>query len=301
MNPVQLAYLAAFGITALVCLVSIRRVRQLRHAEARTGLRWLLAMSGAWGIVHVGYLLSPTTGLAEGFYLIGLLIGVATVGPWLYFCSAYTGRTMHLEPAYRRAAVAVYVVIAVIKLTNPWHEQYYTATATTTPFPHLEMTHEPLHWIVMALAYALSFVGFFMLLELLARVNHDTKPLLAILALTGAPVVLDIGGALTPRLIDTTHSSIGVAFFAVGTLYVFLETFERVRVASSEDDPVIVLDTADRIRDFNNVAGELFPTLRTDRVIGKPCWSTLPEVAAVLDSDRSVLENRSTATPAISR
>lgn len=70
----------------------------------------------------------------------------------------------------------------------------------------------------MGLAYALSFVGFFMLLELLSQVNHDTRPLLAILALTGAPVVLDIAGAVTPRLIDTTHSSIGVAIFAVGVL-----------------------------------------------------------------------------------
>ncbi|WP_238479635.1 hypothetical protein [Natranaeroarchaeum sulfidigenes] len=62
--------------------------------ETRIGLVTLLATTEGWSLSYVGYLVAPTESLTNAIYLVGLTIGFATVGCWLYFASAYTGRTI---------------------------------------------------------------------------------------------------------------------------------------------------------------------------------------------------------------
>ncbi|WP_252700400.1 ATP-binding protein [Natronosalvus vescus] len=292
MNVLFVGYLLLFGLSALVCVLSVRRSQHIPNRETRRGLTWLLWLSGGWATAHVGYLIAPTAGLAELFYLVGLVIGIATVGPWLYFCSAFTGRSLHLDTGVRRAAVVVFLGIVAVKLTNPIHGWYYTAELATTPFPHLEIGHLPLHWVVMGLAYALSFVGFFILLELFSQLSHDTRPLVVVLALTGAPVALDLYATTTPILVETTHSAVGVAFFAVGMLYVYLDSFETIRLAAAHDDPIVVIDSAGRIADYNDDAELLFSELHQN-AINEPLEAILPAVGSVLDTERAILERGS--------
>jgi signal transduction histidine kinase len=221
-------------------------------------------------------------------YVFGLVLGFAAIGAWLYFCSAYTGRGYHRNTSYRRLAVAVFVVVVSIKITNPLHHAYFTTTTVSTPFAHLSVHTGPLHWAAMGLAYALSFVGFFMLLELFTAVNSDTRPLAVLVGLTGLPVVLDIVGYATPYLIDMTYEPLGVAVFSLGVAFVHLDRFEEVRRAAERDTPIIAIDKQERIRDTNQAARDLFSVLEEAR--SQSLQTALPAVAERLRSDEPVLE-----------
>ncbi|AQL43566.1 histidine kinase [Halorientalis sp. IM1011] len=291
-DPVFVAYIAAFAVAAVGCFASVGRVTRIEDTDTRRGLVALLVTSGGWALAHVGFLLAPTEPLKQGFYLVGLVVGFATVGPWLYFCSAYTNRSLHRDVSLRRVAVGVFLAIVAVKLTNPVHGLYFSATPTATPFPHLAVTHEPLHWIVMGLSYALAIVGAFMLFEYFAQVGYDTTPLLALVGATGLPIVFDIVGFATPYLIDITYEPLGVAVFAVGVAFVYLDRFRSVQLAGSHDDPIIVVDDADRIRDYNDRAGDRFPELRGD-VLGDPLWTIVPDVTDALDSGEGIVERAS--------
>jgi len=279
-------YLLVFGAAAVACLVSIKRALQISNADTRDGLVALLATSGLWAALQVGYLAAPTQSLQYGFYMTGLVVGLSTVGPWLYFCSAYTGRTLHRNPTYQRLAVGLYLSIVTIKVTNPFHGLYFTAQPVSMPFPHLLINHQPLHWVAMGLSYALATVGIFMLFELFAQVDYDTRPFVILVGLTALPVVFDIIGFVSPLFVDISYSAIGVAVFAVGVLFSYIEEFQTIQLAAEYDDPVIVVDDEGRIRDYNQGALELFPALAD--AIDAELSSVASRIAVSLTTDETL-------------
>lgn len=289
-SPLFLLYVVAFIVAALACFVSLTRLQRITDSDTRRGLWALLLTSGGWATAHVGFLVSPTTSLKLGWYTLGLVVGLATVGTWLYFCSAYTGRTYHQNPTYRRLAVAVYIVLVAVKVTNPLHHGYFTATTVATPFPHLSVYTGPLHWTAMGLSYALAFVGYFMLLELFTEIDLDTRALFALVGITGLPVVFDLVGYTTPILLDITYEPLGVAVFAVGLAFVYTDQFDAVQLAAERDAPVIALDSDSHIRDTNRAARTVFPDLANAE--GTPLKETLPQVADCLSSDDPILKHR---------
>jgi signal transduction histidine kinase len=286
-GPVQAAYVTAFGVAAVACFASIRRARRIDDPDTRRGLVWLLVLSGAWSVAHVGFLLAPGRTARLAFYQAGLVVGFATVGPWLYFCSAYTGRSLHRAPTLRRVAVVVYVGFVALKLTNSVHGLYFTATTVSEPFAHLAIRHHALHWIAMGLSYAVAAVGYFMLLELFVHVDYDARPLAVLAGLTGLPLAFDLLGLATPVLVEVTYEPRGVAAFAVGVRFVYFEAFRTVTLASDVDDPVVVLDEDDSVRDANRRARSLFPALEDGR--GEPLSAVVPELAAHVDAEDDVL------------
>jgi len=275
--PLFELYLATFTAAALTCFVSIRRARRISDRDTRRSLVALLTTSGLWATFHVGYLTGPTASIQYGFYMLGLVVGLATVGPWLYFCSAYTGRALHHNRTYQKIAVAVYLGIVAVKLTNPLHGQYFTTAEATVPFSHLMIQHGVIHWLSMGLAYSLAVVGIFMLFELFAQVDYDTRPFVGLVGLTALPVAFDIAGFVYPQLVDLTYSALGVALFAVGVLYIYIDRFETIQLAGRYDDPVIVIGEDFEIRDYNRHAETLFSELTAS--IGEKLDEELLELA----------------------
>jgi len=271
-------YIVVFVAAAVICFASIFRTKQINQHDTRNGLIALLATSGAWALLQVAYLIAPTPDLKYVFYLVGLVVGLATVGPWLYFCSAYTGRSLHHNTTYQQVAVGVYLGIVAVKLTNPIHGLYFTSMMVDQPFTHLMINHGILHWLAMGVAYGLAVVGIFMLFELFTQVDYDTRPFVALIGLTALPVILDILGAISNSFVNIGYSALGVAVFAVGVLFIYTDRFGTIQLAGQYDDPVIVLDDDDEIRDFNRSAARLFPALegRLDEPLAEVC----PELAA---------------------
>jgi signal transduction histidine kinase len=285
-NPYFSGYILLFGGAAIACFASIPRAREISNKGTRDGLVGLLITSGGWSIAHLGFLLAPTVELKLVFYHVGLFIGLSTVGPWLYFCSAYTGRNLHKSTPIRRAAIGVFVLISLVKVTNPLHQRYFQWEVLLTPFPHISIISQELHWLAMGFAYALAIVGYFMLFELFRQVGHDTKPLLGLVALTGLPIVLDGLGVVFSPILNITYEPLGVAAFAIGVLFVYIDDFQTVQLTGEQDDPVIVLDDEERVRDFNSEAQELFQDLDT----GEPIESAVPQLSESLtDSQKDTI------------
>ncbi|ACV47627.1 MULTISPECIES: sensor histidine kinase [Halomicrobium] len=284
-------YLLVFAVATLACFVSIDRVQQLEEPGTRRGLTALLLASGGWALSYLGYFLVPDPQLKTAFYVAGLVVGLATVGAWLYFCSAFTGRTLHRSTGLRRAAVAIFLAIVAVKVTN-YHGLYFATRTATEPFPHMAVTHEPLHWVVVGLCYALTAVGYFMLFERLRQVSYQTWSFGLLVGVTAVPLLLNLVGHATPLLADVSHEPLGVAVFAVGVSFVFHERFQAIGLAEGDDKPIVIVNERDQLREYNAAAADLFPALTRPDVIGKPLWSVVPSVAEVLDSESGVLSVR---------
>jgi signal transduction histidine kinase len=291
-GALYLGYLVLFGLGALLCFVSLPGARRVEDRDTRIGLAALLVISGAWATSHFGYLAAPTARLQHGFYLFGLVVGLGAVGPWLYFCSAYTGRTLHRDRRIRWAAALTYLSIVSIKLTNPLHQLYYVTEPASTPFPHLQITHQPIHWIVMGLAYSLATIGFFMLFELFYKTDYDVTPLAGLVALTALPIGLDVAGSVSPFVLELTYSPLGVAAFAAGVMFVYADQFRTLQIAGGGNDPVVILDDDDTVREANRESRELFSQLEGENAIGQPLHTVLPKIAEVAVEDRPVIERR---------
>jgi hypothetical protein len=182
-------------------------------------LTGLLVTSGVWAAAECGLLLLPGTQAKVVSYIIGLVAGLATVGAWLYFCSAYTGHEYHRQPTLRRLAIGVYAAIVLVKITNPVHNLYFTSTLVPDPFPHLAITLLPAHWVVTGLSYALTAVGFYLLYELFAESQFDTRAVGALVAVTALPVIFDLFSYTSSLVLSLNYEPLGVAIFAVGVLY----------------------------------------------------------------------------------
>ena len=285
----SLVYVSAFGVTAVACFASLFRARQIEDRETRLGLIGLLIGSGAWASAHVAVLVLPGFQLKNAAYLVGLVFGFATVWAWLYFCSAYTGRSYHRDSTFRRAGLTVYLLVVLVKVTNPLHHGYYTASLTTDGFTHLMIDHGVVHWTVTGLSYALATIGLFMLFEQFTESDYDTRIIGALAGLTAIPVLLDIAAYALPELINIIHAPFGVAAFALGTLFLYQERFLAVHVTTDIDDAVVFVDDDDRVRDFNDAAATIVPGLADAR--GDPV-STVEPLADALGTERTVLDFR---------
>jgi PAS domain S-box-containing protein len=280
-------YVGVFAFSGIVCFAAIGRARKFQDPDVRRGLVGLLATAGGWALVRaVGFLLPDSLGVPT--YIIGLSIGFATVWAWLYFCSAYSGRAYHRNTSLRRASAAVFLIVVLVKATNPIHGAYFTARQASTPFAHLAVEHNVLHWTATGLAYVLSAVGLFIIFQLFFESGYDTRPLSALSVLIGLPVVFDIGAQFTPLLINIIYAPIGVAVFAVGVLFVFERRFLAVQQASFGDDLSIYLDERGRIRDHSAAVREVLPEL--EESTGDRLSEAVPSISEALQSDDQILE-----------
>ncbi|MFB6086678.1 MAG: ATP-binding protein [Halodesulfurarchaeum sp.] len=275
----ETAYVLAFAVATLLPVASLTRIDRVQDPDTRRGLFWLLAGSGAWAASIVGYLLAPGVAPSIAFHTIGLVVGLGTVGAWLYFTSAYTGRSLHRNRTVRRVALAAFLLVIAVKVTNPIHGLYYSVEVVSVPFEHVAIQHGVLHWSVMGASYTLSGIGYFMLFERFGTVSLDTKPLVALVGLTGLPVLFDISGFSSSALIDITYEPLGVAVFASGVCFVFLERFEAVRIAGERTEPVIALDTGGRVHQYNRAAGQLFADRLRPGIIDEPITEVFPELS----------------------
>ncbi|PSQ58467.1 MAG: hypothetical protein BRD27_06280 [Bacteroidetes bacterium QH_10_64_19] len=145
-TPSYLTYLLVFGGAALACLVGAWRARYISNRGVRRGLVGLLLTSAAWATAHVGMLLSGPPWLKTVFYKAGLVVGFGTVWAWLWFCSAFSGRTLHRRRGPQAVAGTLFTLVTLTKLTNAWHGMYFSTGTVAEPFFHLTIDHGVLYW-----------------------------------------------------------------------------------------------------------------------------------------------------------
>jgi PAS domain S-box-containing protein len=284
---VGLLYAGVFAISGLACIAGIERAREFDDPDVRRGLVSLLATTGAWALLKTAFFTLPDP-FRRPAYIAGLAIGFATVWAWLYFCSAYTGRDYHRNQTLRRLSAVVFLTVVSVKVTNPVHGAYFSTTATTTPFVHLAIEHNVLHWTATGLSYMLSAVGLFLLFEFYTESGYDTRSLGGLTVLLSLPVGLDIAAQFTPLLIEVIYAPLGVAAFSVGVLFVFERPFLAVQRSARDDDLSIYLDERGRIRDYSTAVRDVVPELEDSS--GDRLSDVAPSITNALDSDEQLLE-----------
>ncbi|WP_118831859.1 PAS domain S-box protein [Salinibacter ruber] len=258
-----LVYLLVFAAAAAGCLAGAWWARrQVSLPGVRRGLVGLLSASGLWALCHVGVLLSPGLGLKVALYETGLVVGFGTVFAWLWLCSAYSGRALHRRPSVRWAALILFLAVTATKLTNPWHDLYFSAKLSAVPFRHLEVNHHVIYWLTSGLSYALAAVGFFMLSEPLRRAQVGGGKLAGLFGLTALPLGANAIGYATPYLVDLSHEPVGVAAFALGAFALKRGQLEEASRAGREERPSLVLSAGGRVQNYNQAAAELLSALR---------------------------------------
>lgn len=280
-------HLVVFLLSALICLGSVPQARKIQHQGTRRGFVVLLVMVGIWSLGYVGYLIFPSLLFKEISYLLGFSAAFVAVAAFLYLAATYTGRDPRQMP-YRRTVYGIFVLILLSKVTNPWHHLYVSFEWTTDPFPHFGIHYHLMYWILLGLSYAVIAVGFFMFLERFYHTKTDTRPLIILLGITGIPAGVTIISASVPELLPLMYEPPGVALFAVGTLYVYLERFEGVQFTAQADSPVIFIGQDDRILAFNNLAVELIPGLQDS--FGDPIHSVNQQIAAAVSDSTEIIE-----------
>ncbi len=296
-SPVFWGYLLAFVVASLACLGAAWRASYIPYASTRRSLVTFFLTSAGWAAAYIGFLLSQSPLGKHVFYQASLIVGFGTVWAWLWFCSAYTGRSLHRNASAQWFAIVVFGSVVLLKVTNPYHQLYYTLEPGQGELFDLVVRHRLLYWVVMAGAYALATAGYLMLFELFWKTETRTGPLMALTGLTAVPAVLNILGHVNPALQDITHEPLGVAVFAVGVLFVYTYQFQAVRLAGSLSAPTLMLSADGRIKDYGRRIVDLFPDLEDRSVIGEPLEAALPELAQKLEEDRPLLETSDGATP----
>lgn len=294
MEAIQLVYVGGFGLAAIACLLSVRRVSQVTDADTQRGLSALLVLNGIWALTHIGRV-SPLSATGQiAFYLVGLVVGLATVGAWLYFCSAYTGHDYHRRPWIRKTSISVYLSIVLIKLTNPIHGMYFDTTTTTQPFAHVVVGLDTIHWIVTGFSYALASIGFYLIFEMLDNSTSEVRSLGVVVATTALPIVFYVSSLTdTSGLITLHYEPLGIAVFAIGVLFVVDDEFAatprfwRTQIIDDIDEVVVVTDDDGYVRDYNQRASELFSGLA--EVKGRPLAEALPDVKQITASEDNIM------------
>jgi signal transduction histidine kinase len=287
MTLAQAGYAAVFAAATVACLAGLVRVRRVPDADIRRGLAWLLGLSAVWGCLEMIRLLVASARLQTVFYIAALAVGFSTVFAWLYFTSAYAGLTLHRDTQLQYAAVTTYVTVALMKVTNPLHGEYFVARQVAEPFPHLAIQQAPVHWAVVGLAYTGASAGFYMLYDTFESSQQDTWPLTMLAVAAMVPIAANLVAVTVPTVPELSFEAVGVAIFAVGTLFFVEEDFLRARVTaqrtllSEHPDPCISVGHDGRLLDYNDEAAGLFDRLE-ERV---DLATTAPRLAEVVATD----------------
>jgi PAS domain S-box-containing protein len=258
-----------FGIIAIGCFAAALYGSQLQRRDTRVGFRAVLVTTGLWLTLQALGLTTVDPGLSNALYLGGLICGLTGVGAWLYFTSAYTGRSYHRNRRYRGLALSVYVGLLATKLTNPLYGLYILTRFDLDPYPHLVVEPQVFYWVSFTLTYTFVGISFYWLLDTFRNSSYPTTGLgvLAVVSLT--PVVPRVAvetlpaGALPPVLLGLSFEPLGVAAFSLGVVVLLEDTFRRAEQSGrseffeTADDATFVYDTDGELVESNRQAASL--------------------------------------------
>lgn len=271
MDAVQVGYVVAFTAAALICGYGAWRATEIAERDARLGLVSVFVLAGGWAATTAIQLAVSWVSVMIWLRMIGLVIGLASIGAWLYFASAYAGHEFHRRPALRRLAVGLYLVVVVIKLTNPIYNLYFTTYIATTPFAHLAFNPGVSYWLISGAAYLSVGIATVWLIEAVTASRIKDWRLAAVVVLTAVPAVVDIAvglGRVPAQFVKTSYAPLGMAVFALGSFMFLNETFRpiprfwRKQVLTHLNEATIIVDADGRIRHTSPTAAETFDELR---------------------------------------
>ncbi len=294
-NFVHAGYLTAFVLATIGCAWAALRVRRFEETQIRRPLGVFVGLTAVWAATNTLLLTLTEEAMMYGVYMASLVVGFGAVIAWLWFCSAYTGHEYHYDRRVQTGAIGVFTAAITTKLTNPIHGSYFEPRVATTPFVHFAPDVSALYWLVVAIAYAGSAIGLYLLFEAYFRSNQNVTMLVGLTAVLALPAVTKvIAGAFPDVLLLLHYEPIGTAIFAVGVVTVAQDSFVTVhrpaqrQLLNELGEIVVTVDQADCIVEYNSVALETFPEL--EGAIGQPLAAVAPKIISSADSSTTTID-----------
>ncbi|RLM53984.1 PAS domain S-box protein [Halobellus sp. Atlit-31R] len=290
-------YTSLFSAAAVTCLYGSWRARQIADRDTRTGLIAVSGLSALWAGTTAGLVFAPSRPVSMALHVVGLLVGLASVGGWLYFASAYSGREYHLRSDVRWVAVGLFGLVALLKLTNPLHQLYFSTQLTSNAMGTLLFEPEFLYWLVSGGAYTLVGVGIYWLANAAGDTRFATTRFRIVLALTAAPALLDVlvhVDHAPTELLAVSYDPLGMAVFTVGTLLVADRDFYPVpdrwhrEVLAELEDATLIVDENGVVKHASPRLVERFPALAD--ASGDSIDDHAPDLYSRITDGRDVVE-----------
>lgn len=282
---VQAIYLSGFFGAGIGCLWGAWRALDFDEGHIRHPLSIFFALTGLWALVTLPTFTTLSLEVMTIFHTIGLILGLAVVVVWLWFCSAYAGFAYHYDQRLQLIVGGLFGGIAAVKVTNPLHGLYFTPALVSDPFVHFAPVVGPVYWFVGALTYVVSAVGLYLLFDVYYSSRFDTTRVTILTVIIGLPVLPKLLAlAWEETLLLVFYEPLGAAVFAVGILTVAREPFlaartpARRRLVDRLSEAVVIVDSQDRLADYNTPATKIFPAIETS--IGEALERVVPELAA---------------------
>lgn len=274
--------LAAFGMVFVAAL-------SWRYRSRRGGMALFVFGLGAaiWAFFEamnfIG--LSP-----EGIYLAWKIecLGVA-VAPlaMVLFAVDYLGYGHLLT---RRRVLPLCILPAAFFLasaTNEWHGLMWSSVSidTTTPFPTLANTHGPMLWVYYAYVNTLVFITIAFLLRRLRELpelqRRQVHMVLIAMAMPLLSAALYMAGLNPMRNMSLVPLGFNIAGLVLARGFLRERMFDLSPVTAHEiyrslEDPIFVVDEADRVLSLNNAALRLL-SLPDNECIGVALSDLLPK------------------------
>lgn len=292
---VHAGYLTAFILATVGCTWAAFQVRRFEETQIRRPLGVFVGLTAVWAATNTLLLTLTEKTMMYGVYTASLMVGFGTVVAWLWFCSAYTGHEYHYDRRVQIAAIGVLTSVIFIKLTNSIHGWYFEPKTATTPFVHFAPDVSALYWLVVAIAYAGSAIGLYLLFEAYFRSKEKATMLVGLTVVLALPAVTKvIAGAFPDVLLLLHYEPIGTAIFAVGVVTVAQDSFVTVHGPARRQLPnelgeiVVTVDRADRIVEYNSVALDTFPQL--EGAIGQPLAAVTPKIIPSTDGSTTTID-----------
>ncbi|ELZ42398.1 signal-transducing histidine kinase/response regulator [Halorubrum californiense DSM 19288] len=271
MEVARAAYVAVFALATLISGYGAWRATDIADRDTRLGLVSVFVLAGGGTATTTIQFAIGWVSAAAWLRIIGLIVGLASIGAWLYFASAYAGHEYHRRPVLRRLAVGLYLVAVAIKLTNPTYNLYFTTYVSTEPFTHLAFNPGVTYWLIAGGAYLSVGIATVWLIEAVSVSRLKDWRLGVVVVLTAVPAVVDVAiglGRVPTQLVDTSYAPLGMAVFALGSFVFLNETFRpiprfwRKQVLTHLNEATIIVDAEGEIRHISPSAAETFDELR---------------------------------------
>ncbi len=269
MTIIVLARLILFTCALILVLLAAFGFINRHYQIPGTGTFIILSLLSAVYVASFAVELSQTSidgiWVATRFEYLGLAFIPAF---WVSLVFMFSGRSRYLSPPLLVAMFTWSAGILILVWTNGVHHLYYrTITLTAVGSPAV-FTPGDLYPLAAISFYTSLVLGFLCLRNLggsaVQRRFQRVIIISASLACIVANSLYNLG--IRPAGIDFSPFglTLGVAIMAIGLFrnrHLSLVPIARERVIESMQDAVVVLDSVDRILDFNPAARQMFPLL----------------------------------------
>ena len=256
-------YFVVFAFTALVCFSLLIKTHDVKIDGVRRYFQLLLVICGFWSLSVAIQLIAPADWKVT-MYLIGLIFGISSVVAWLLFTLEYADSDLHRDKRVQFIVVGILAIIVSIKLTNPIHGLYFSHSIDTSPFVHLAVERNILHFLVTVLAYGVSLYGFVLMYKMYEESEYDSASLRILLVVMFVPGVMQVASYFYRDvfLLRLPFEPVSVGIFAIGSLIFLRGTFSNIAISGRKavlekvKMPSLVLVDG-RVVDANAVATEI--------------------------------------------